>query len=463
MNNAVILAGGMGKRMKSDKPKVLLEVLGKPMLQWVIDACNDAGISNICVVKGYGADMLDEYLLGSLRTVLQPERLGTGHAVSCASCFLEEFSDGNTLIACGDSPFIDPETIKSSLELHIASKRAVTVITARLDNPRGYGRIIRSEDGIEGIVEEKDCSDSQRKINEISSGCYWFNTKKLLEALPRLQRNNSQGEYYLTDTISILKSDGCVAQAYLSDNQDSVLGANDRAGLLKLNDIARMKVIFKHLEAGVELISTDAVTISPDVKIAPGAKILPGSMLMGKTIIGRDSVIGPNTRLLNVTVGERSTLDNVVATDSRVGSDAKIGPFVQLRPGSVIADKAHIGNFVEIKNSAIGKGSSVSHLTYIGDSDVGKNVNFGCGTVTVNYDGSVKSRCEIGDNAFIGCNTNLVAPVKIGEAAYTAAGSTITKDVPDGALAIERGTQVIKEDYAKQKLKRHLEKGKALD
>lgn len=463
MNNAVILAGGMGKRMKSDKPKVLLEVLGKPMLQWVIDACNDAGISNICVVKGYGADMLDEYLLGSLRTVLQPERLGTGHAVSCASCFLEEFSDGNTLIACGDSPFIDPETIKSSLELHIASKSAVTVITARLDNPRGYGRIIRSEDGIEGIVEEKDCSDSQRKINEISSGCYWFNTKKLLEALPRLQRNNSQGEYYLTDTISILKSDGCVAQAYLSDNQDSVLGANDRAGLLKLNDIARMKVIFKHLEAGVELISTDAVTISPDVKIAPGAKILPGSMLMGKTIIGRDSVIGPNTRLLNVTVGERSTLDNVVATDSRVGSDAKIGPFVQLRPGSVIADKAHIGNFVEIKNSAIGKGSSVSHLTYIGDSDVGKNVNLGCGTVTVNYDGSVKSRCEIGDNAFIGCNTNLVAPVKIGEAAYTAAGSTITKDVPDGALAIERGTQVIKEDYAKQKLKRHLEKGKALD
>ena len=463
MNNAVILAGGMGKRMKSDKPKVLLEVLGKPMLQWVIDACNDAGISNICVVKGYGADMLDEYLLGSLRTVLQPERLGTGHAVSCASCFLEEFSDGNTLIAYGDSPFIDPETIKSSLELHIASKSAVTVITARLDNPRGYGRIIRSEDGIEGIVEEKDCSDSQRKINEISSGCYWFNTKKLLEALPRLQRNNSQGEYYLTDTISILKSDGCVAQAYLSDNQDSVLGANDRAGLLKLNDIARMKVIFKHLEAGVELISTDAVTISPDVKIAPGAKILPGSMLMGKTIIGMDSVIGPNTRLLNVTVGERSTLDNVVATDSRVGSDAKIGPFVQLRPGSVIADKAHIGNFVEIKNSAIGKGSSVSHLTYIGDSDVGKNVNFGCGTVTVNYDGSVKSRCEIGDNAFIGCNTNLVAPVKIGEAAYTAAGSTITKDVPDGALAIERGTQVIKEDYAKRKLKRHLEKGKALD
>ena len=463
MNNAVILAGGMGKRMKSDKPKVLLEVLGKPMLQWVIDACNDAGISNICVVKGYGADMLDEYLLGSLRTVLQPERLGTGHAVSCASCFLEEFSDGNTLRAYGDSPFIDPETIKSSLELHIASKSAVTVITARLDNPRGYGRIIRSEDGIEGIVEEKDCSDSQRKINEISSGCYWFNTKKLLEALPRLQRNNSQGEYYLTDTISILKSDGCVAQAYLSDNQDSVLGANDRAGLLKLNDIARMKVIFKHLEAGVELISTDAVTISPDVKIAPGAKILPGSMLMGKTIIGRDSVIGPNTRLLNVTVGERSTLDNVVATDPRVGSDAKIGPFVQLRPGSVIADKAHIGNFVEIKNSAIGKGSSVSHLTYIGDSDVGKNVNFGCGTVTVNYDGSVKSRCEIGDNAFIGCNTNLVAPVKIGEAAYTAAGSTITKDVPDGALAIERGTQVIKEDYAKQKLKRHLEKGKAPD
>lgn len=462
MDNAVILAGGMGKRMNSDKPKVLLEVLGKPMLSWVTEACENAGIENICVVKGYAAEKVDEYLNGKYETVFQPERLGTGHAVMCAEEFLKKNPDSHTFIACGDAPFTDFKTIRAAYEFHKSSGSAVTVITAEIPDPKGYGRIIRTKNGISGIVEEKDCSPSQKTISEISSGCFWFNTRDLLDALPRLNRENAQGEYYLTDTIEIICGDRKKATAFMTDNRDAVLGANDRKGLLKLNEIARARVIEKHLDNGVEFITTDGIIISPDVKIDAGAKILPSTILMGNTVIGSDSVIGPNTRLTDCTVGENSTLDNTVAREAVVGNNVSIGPFVQLRKGSVIEDYVHIGDFVEIKNSVIGKGTSVSHLTYVGDSDVGKNVNFGCGVVTVNYDGTNKSRCAIGDDAFIGCNTNLVAPVKIGNAAYTAAGSTVTKDVPDGALAIERGEMKIKEDYAVKKLTRHIEKGRRL-
>lgn len=461
MDNAIILAGGMGKRMNSQKPKVLLEVLGKPMLEWVTDACENAGIGRICVVKGYGAEQIDEFLDGRFETAFQAERLGTGHAVMCAAEFLKKNPDSHTFIACGDAPFTDFKTIRAAYEFHKMSQAAVTVITAELPEPKGYGRIVRTKDGIGGIVEEKDCSDSERRINEINSGCYWFRTKELLDVLPRLDRNNAQGEYYLTDTIKLLLQDGKKATAFKTDNQDAVLGANDRKGLLKLNDIARMRVIDKHLNAGVEFITTDGIVISPDVVIKSGAKILPNTILMGKTVIGA-SVIGPNSRIIDTVVGDGSVLDNVLACEAIVGSNATIGPFAQLRKGSIVEDYVHIGDFVEIKNSVIGKGTAVSHLTYLGDSDIGKNVNFGCGTVTVNYDGTNKARCTIGDNAFIGCNTNLIAPVTVGEAAYTAAGSTITEDVPDGALAIERGKQVNKSDYAAKKLARHLEKGKKL-
>lgn len=462
MENAIILAGGMGKRMNSLKPKVLLEVLGKPMLKWVTDACQNAGVERICVVKGYGAEQIDEFLGGSFETAYQAERLGTGHAVMCCEEFLKKYPEGHTFIACGDAPFTDFKTIRAAYEFHKASSAAVTVITAELTEPKGYGRIVRTKDGISGIVEEKDCTDNERRIKEINSGCYWFRTADLLDVLPKLDRNNAQGEYYLTDTIGLLLRDGKRATAFKTDNQDAVLGANDRKGLLKLNDIARMRVIEKHLNAGVEFITTDGIVISPDVTIKAGAKILPNTILMGNTFIGA-SVIGPNSRLIDTVVGDNSVLDNVLACEAVVGDNANIGPFVQLRKGSVIEDFVHIGDFVEIKNSVIGKGTSVSHLTYLGDSDVGKNVNFGCGTVTVNYDGTNKSRCTIGDNAFIGCNTNLVAPVTVGNAAYTAAGSTITKDVPDGALAIERGQQVIKPNYSAKKLTRHLEKGKKFD
>ena len=460
MNNAVILAGGQGKRMKSQKPKALTEILGKPILGWIISALENAGIENICVVTGFASQYIEEYLGGKYETVFQSERLGTGHAVMTAASFLERFPDGNTLIFNGDAPFVDSETVRRSLEYHVLSENSVTVITAEVDEPYGYGRIIRTQNGISGIREQKDCSPEEAKIREINSGCFWFNTKALLETLPKLDCNNAQGEYYITDTVEILLSEGQRAGAYAAENQDIVLSANDRKGMLMLNDIARKRVLEKHLDNGVEIVCSEGIIISPDAQIAPGVKILPNTLISGKCIIGAGAVIGPNCQLNDTVVGERSVLNSVVANGATVGSDCNIGPFVQLRPNAVIKDFVHIGDFVEIKNSVIGEGTSVSHFNYVGDSDVGKNVNFGCGSLTANYDGTNKYRTEIGDDAFIGCNTNLVAPVRIGNAAYTAAGSTITKEVPDGALGIGRSRQENKEGYAEKKLTRHLEKGK---
>ncbi len=448
--------------MKSDKPKALTEILGKPILGWIISSFEAAGIENICVVTGFAKEYIEEYLGGKYKTAYQSERLGTGHAVMTAESFLKESPDGETLIFNGDAPFIDCETIKQSLEFHRKSGSAVTVITAEVDDPTGYGRIIRTADGksLLAIREQKDCSPEEALKREINSGCFWFDTKSLIETLPKLTQNNAQGEYYITDAIEILLAEGKGAGAFAAEDSDIVLSANDRKGMLLLNDVARKRVLEKHLENGVEIICSEGIVISPDAVIGAGAKILPNTIISGRCVIGAGAVIGPNTQLNDTKVGERSRLNNVMATEAEVGADCNIGPFVQLRPNTVIKDFAHVGDFVEIKNSTIGEGTSVSHFNYVGDSDVGKNVNFGCGSLTANYDGTVKSRCEIGDDSFIGCNTNLVAPVKLGRASYTAAGSTITKDIPDGALGIARSRQENKEGFAEKKLSRHLEKGK---
>lgn len=458
MNNAVILAGGQGKRMKADIPKPMFKVLEEPMLEWVIKACEGAGLSHLCIVKGFMAEKIDEYLNGRYETVLQSERLGTGHAVMQAVPFMEKNGGGNTLVLCGDAPFIDSETIKKSLELHEKEDNSITVITAEIDDPKGYGRIVRGERGITSIVEEKDASASQREIKEVNSGAYWFKTADLIEYLGELTQNNSQGEYYLTDSVFIALNKGRNVDAYISENPDVVLGANDRKGLLALNTAARMAVIEKHLENGVEFNCIDGIVIGRDVEIDPGTEIMAGTYLRGKTKIGKDCRIGPNCIIDDCDIKDGVSLNYVQAFKSTIDAGVKIGPWVHIRPGSHIKSGVKIGDFVEIKNSTIGEGTAVAHLTYVGDSDVGKKVNFGCGTVTVNYDGIVKSRCEIGDNCFIGCNTNLIAPVKLGKAVYTAAGTTVTRDVPDYALAIDRGVVKIKEGYSLSKLKKRLEK-----
>ncbi len=454
MNNAVILAGGQGKRMKADIPKPLFKVLGEPMLEWVISACEDAEVSDICVVKGFQAEIMDEYLGGRYQTVLQSERLGTGHAVMQSIPFLEKNRDGNTLVLCGDAPFIDSETIRNSLMLHEQNNNSVTVITAELENPFGYGRIIRTKNGISGIVEQKDADEEQKKITEVNSGAYWFRTEDLIEFLGKLTNENVQHEYYLTDTVEIAVREGKNAGAFKSDNPDIIKGANDRKDLLALNTYARMAVIEKHLINGVEFVCTDGVIIERDVEIGAGTQILPGCILTKGTKIGENCVIGPNVTAENSVIGDNVKLTISRIYDSVIEDSVDIGPYVHIRPESHICSGVKLGDFVEIKNSTIGKETAIAHLVYVGDSDIGKKANIGAGTVTVNYDGVSKSRCTIGDYAFVGSNTSLIAPVKLGKGVYTAAGSTITRNVPDYALAIDRGELKIKEGYTTKKIKK---------
>ncbi|MBR2284399.1 MAG: bifunctional UDP-N-acetylglucosamine diphosphorylase/glucosamine-1-phosphate N-acetyltransferase GlmU [Ruminococcus sp.] len=456
-NKAVILAGGQGKRMKAEIPKPLFRVLGEPMLEWVISACEDAGISDICVVKGYKEELIEEYLGGRYTTALQAERLGTGHAVMQAVPFLEEgledAPDGNTLVLCGDAPFIDPVTIKESLILHRQNGNAVTVITAELDDPTGYGRVIRSGGGsISAIVEHKDATDEQRAVREVNSGAYWFRTADLIQLLGRLTNDNVQHEYYLTDTVAGAIAEGKNAGAYKSANPQIIRGANSRRDLLELNEYARMEVIGKHLDNGVEFACTDGIIIERSVEIGQGSEILPGTILRRGTSVGKNCIIGPYSVADGCVIGDNVEINTSQVFDSVIENGAVIGPYVHIRPESRIRSGARIGDFVEIKNSEIGDETMISHLVYVGDSDVGRKVNIGAGTVTVNFDGIAKSRCTIGDYSFIGSNTNLIAPVRLGKGVYTAAGVTVTRDLPSYALAIDRGELKVRQGYTLKKM-----------
>ena len=441
----IILAGGAGTRMKSEKPKVLCEVLKKPMLGWVMDAAEDFGFDVTAVVTGYKSELTEEYVKsrGDFPTYLQTEQNGTGDAVKRAAEVAEQTD--LVCVLCGDAPFIDGDTLRGSFELHKKSGASVTVISAEVKNPSGYGRIIRENGRFTAIREQKDCSPDEAEICEVNSGAYCFDSKELLEVLPKLSTRNAAGEYYLTDCIELIGN----ACAYKSVNPDIVLGANTRRGLFELNEKARQKVLYGLMEQGVEFLTLDGIIISPDVKIGCDTAILPNTVILGNTVIGTNCKIGANSHIENCTVGNNVKLNNVQAYSSTIEDNVSVGPFAQLRPGTIIRRGVKIGDFVEIKNSTIGENTSASHLTYIGDSDVGRGVNFGCGCVTANYDGIDHLRTEIGDHAFIGCNTNLIAPVKVGENATTAAGSTITKPVPPNSLVVERGTERIIENWEK--------------
>lgn len=459
MNNrcCVILAAGDGKRMNSANPKVLMKVLFEPMLGWVLDSVKQAGIEdkNIGVITGCNADKVADYLLtkGSYRTFLQAERKGTGHAVMQAESMLREFSEngGDVLVLCGDAPFMDEQTINAAYELHKSRDSDVTVITADVNPAGNYGRIKRDKNNalLSAIVEMKDCTPEELKITEVNSGAYWFKIERLLWALPQLQDNNKSGELYLTDTVGLLKNK---ASTYMADDSLIVLGANDRKQLRDLNDMMTQKINNRHYSAGVDIIGHNVI-IGKDVKIGRDTLLMPNTIIRGNTEIGSGCVIGPDSQIDNCKIGDNVTLNCVQAFGSEIGNNVKAGPYVHIRPGTKLHNNVKIGDFVEVKNSEIGEGTALAHLTYIGDSDVGKNVNFGCGTVTANYDGIEKFRTVIRDNAFIGCNTNLIAPVEVGENAATAAGSTIVENVPAGALAIERGESRIKENWYKNELR----------
>lgn len=449
---AVILAAGDGKRMKSAHPKVLCEVLEKPMLGWILDSVAEAGFSpkEVGIVIGNGAEEVTDYLArrGFLQTYLQSERKGTGHAVRQALPLIAESE--NVLVFNGDMPFVDAKTIRGALELHQKNKNGVTVVSAEIADPFGYGRILRGADGeFLAIVEQKNCTEEQARIAEINAGVYWFGGEALRAALEKLSPNPVSGEFYLTDTVELIRAAGGRAECFRAENADLVLGANSRADLLSLNGIARRRVIEKHLENGVEFLSTDGVIIGKDVKIGRDTKIFPNTILRGTTEIGEDCAIGPSSVIENCRVGNGVVLNAVQAYSAEIRDRAKVGPFAHLRPGTILHEGVKIGDFVEVKNSEIGKNTSAGHLTYIGDSDVGCGVNFGCGCVTANYDGINKYRTVIGDHAFIGCNTNLVAPVEIGANATTGAGSTITGNVPADGLAVERADTRIIEHWEK--------------
>lgn len=451
-NCAVILAAGEGIRMNSNLPKTLLKVLFKPMLAWVTDAVKKSSIGDICVITGYKSDLIRDFLKDECETAYQSERLGTGHAVKCALDFLHRHKNGNVLVLSGDVPFIDSETISMSFNTHIFEQNGVTVVSAKLSDPSGYGRIITdANNSFQKIVEEKEATNDEKDINEINSGAYWFNVAVLIDALAKLTNDNAKGEFYLTDTIEIIKKSGKNVGVYSAKKEEIALGANTRVQLSKLNEIARIRELEKHMLLGADIPCIDGVIIAEGAVIGKDTTVLPNTVIKENVIIGEFCVIGPNTVLENCVIADHTTLSNTVLKDSKVGSGASVGPFVHIRPDSEIRDNVHIGNFVEIKNSVVDDGTKLPHLLYIGDSDIGKKVNFGCGCVTVNYTGKYKYRTVVRDGAFIGCNTNLIAPVTVGERAYIAAGSTITSDVPENSLAIARSKQTLKENWVLEK------------
>ncbi|SEN82867.1 bifunctional UDP-N-acetylglucosamine pyrophosphorylase / Glucosamine-1-phosphate N-acetyltransferase [Mesobacillus persicus] len=444
---AVILAAGQGTRMKSKLYKVLHPVCGKPMVQHVIDHVRSLNIDEIVTVVGHGAEKVKSEIGEVSQYVLQEEQLGTAHAVMQSKDMLAG-KEGTTIVVCGDTPLIKGETMEALFQHHEKTGAKATILTAQAEDPTGYGRVMRNEQGlVEKIVEHKDATEEERRITEINTGTYCFDNKSLFEALENVGNNNVQGEYYLPDVIEILKEQGETVSAFVTQSFDETLGVNDRVALSEAERIMRRRINEGHMRNGVTLIDPANTYIASDVQIGSDTVIYPGTVVSGRTTIGTDCVIGPNSEISHCEIGSKTTIRQSSAFDSKIGSEVNIGPYAHIRPQSQIDDEAKIGNFVEIKKAVIGKGSKASHLSYIGDAEVGQDVNIGCGSITVNYDGKNKHLTKIEDGAFIGCNSNLVAPVTVGKGAYVAAGSTITEDVPGEGLGIARARQVNKEDY----------------
>ncbi|WP_189000142.1 bifunctional UDP-N-acetylglucosamine diphosphorylase/glucosamine-1-phosphate N-acetyltransferase GlmU [Paenibacillus nasutitermitis] len=445
---AIILAAGQGKRMKSKLYKVLHQVCGKPMVGHVLQTVKESDCQRTVVVVGHGAEAVQGYIGDGAEFVLQEQQLGTGHAVLQTEQLLGS-EEGTTVILYGDTPLVTSDTIKALLELHNRKESAATVLTAVVPNPQGLGRIIRNEAGaVQRIVEQKDCTPEQAAIHEINTGMYCFDNRKLFEALKRVTNDNAQGEYYLTDVMEIIREAGDVVEAYCATDFAEGIGVNDRVGLAEAEQLMRARIVRKHQLAGVSIIDAAATYIEADVIIGPDTVLLPGTLLRGRTVIGEDCVIGPQADITDTEIADRVTVKHSVTCEAVIADECSVGPYAYLRPGSRLGVGCKIGDFVEIKNAELGAGSKVSHLSYIGDAILGTEVNIGCGAITANYDGYNKSLTQIGDNAFVGSNVNLIAPVKIGNGAYVVAGSTITHDVAEGDVAIARERQVNKSGYA---------------
>jgi bifunctional UDP-N-acetylglucosamine pyrophosphorylase / glucosamine-1-phosphate N-acetyltransferase len=448
------MAAGQGTRMRSALPKVLHEICGRPMVAWPILAAKEAGAGRVCVIISPDRD-LSAALPNGTETIVQPEADGTGGALRAASEVVR--SSDTVLVLSGDHPLVSAEIIDELIATHRGADAAATVMTTEMEDPGSYGRIVRSPDGdIERIVEAKspgDATPEELAIKEVNAGTYAFAGPALADALERLDNDNAQGEYYLGDVLPLLRGSGLRVAAYEAPDPGVNLGINDRADLARVADEARRRILVGHMRAGVTIEDPGATWIDAGVEIAADTTILPGTTVRGRSSIGAGSTIGPMTTLIDSRVGDRATVIHSYLTDCEVANEAIVGPFTYLRPDARIGEGAKAGTFVEIKNSEIGAGAKVPHLSYIGDADVGEGSNLGASTVTANYDGRSKYRTKIGKNVQTGVDTTFVAPVEVGDESYTGAGSVITEDVPPGALGISRAEQKNVEGYAGKKAK----------
>jgi bifunctional UDP-N-acetylglucosamine pyrophosphorylase / glucosamine-1-phosphate N-acetyltransferase len=436
--------------MKSKLYKVLHPVCGTPMVGHVADVLEQLGVTRKVVVVGHGAEAVKGYLGDRAEYALQEQQLGTGHAVMQASPLLE-FEEGLTVLVYGDTPLITAESLERMMMLHQDKGAAATLLTAVFERPHGLGRIIRGEDGnVTHIVEQKDCSPEQNEIKEINAGTYIFDNRKLFQALSQITNENAQNEYYLTDVIGILRGQGEVVAAYCTPDWTESIGVNDRLALSEAERSMRERINRHHMLNGVTIIDPATTYIEAGVVIGSDTVVHPGAALRGKTQIGTECSIGSNSEITDSVIGDRVQIKQSVLLECKVGDEATVGPFAYLRPGADIGPKVKIGDFVEIKNATLGEGTKVSHLSYVGDAKIGKNVNVGCGAITVNYDGFNKHLTEVEDDAFVGSNVNLVAPVKVGKGAFIVAGSTITHNVEENDLAIARERQTNKPGYAER-------------
>jgi bifunctional UDP-N-acetylglucosamine pyrophosphorylase/glucosamine-1-phosphate N-acetyltransferase len=445
---AIILAAGKGTRMKSDLPKVLHQVTGKPMVNHVLSATRAINTEKTIVIVGHGATEVLGVLPEYIGYVKQEEQLGTGHAVKIAESLLKDLK-GTTLVIAGDTPLIRPESLVDLFEYHQSENATATILTAIAEDPTGYGRIIREEGHVAKIVEQKDANDFEKSVQEINTGTYVFDNQALFDALSNITTDNAQGEYYLTDVIEILKRNDEKVGAFVLDDFEESIGVNDRIALSQAEKIMRQRINHQHMVNGVTLIDPETTYIDSDVEIGYDTIIEPNVVITGKTVIGRDVRITSGSRIEDATLAHHTEIRNSTVEYSVLKEGANVGPYAHLRPSTVLHEDVHVGNFVEVKASSLGVGTKAGHLTYIGNATVGDGVNFGAGTITVNYDGKNKFNTEIEDYAFIGSNSTLIAPLSIGKNAITTAGSVITTDVLQDDVAFGRARQTNKSGRAK--------------
>ncbi|WP_319203172.1 bifunctional UDP-N-acetylglucosamine diphosphorylase/glucosamine-1-phosphate N-acetyltransferase GlmU [uncultured Ilyobacter sp.] len=444
----LILAAGKGTRMKSDLPKVLHKVNGIPMIKKIIEVLNNLNSQENILILGHEKEMILDSL-GDVEYVVQEKQLGTGHAIMMSEEKLKDY-DGDIMVVCGDTPLLTSETLEKMHKKHRESGAVTTILTSIVEDPYGYGRIVKENGLVSAIVEEKEATENEKKIKEINAGVYCFDSKKLFKALSKIEKHVEKNEYYLTDVIAINVNDGEKVETYILENNEEVLGVNSKVQLAEAEAVLRNRKNLDLMNNGVILIDPKNTYIEDSVEIGADTVIYPGALLQGETTIGKNCEIIGNTRILDSKIGNNVNIQSSVIKESILEQGVTIGPFAHIRPKSHLKEKVHIGNFVEVKKSVLETGVKAGHLTYLGDAEIGSDTNIGAGTITCNYDGKNKHKTKIGKDVFIGSDSMLVAPLEIGDNALTGAGSVITKDIPSNALGVARSKQTIKKEWNKK-------------